>query len=61
MSKATWRLIAKWVSLLQSGCIRQDAAWRMKCKIKTAIKVDKQKLTTKVGNLIIMELAKGDV
>ncbi len=63
MSKETWRLIAKWASLLrlQSGCIRQDAARRMKRKIGAAIKADKQKLTAKVGNLIIMELAKEDV
>jgi hypothetical protein len=61
MSKGTWRLIAKWASLLQSGCIWQDAAWRMKRKIGAAIKADKQKLTTKVGNSIVAELAKGDV
>jgi hypothetical protein len=40
-SKATWRLIAKRVSLLQSGRIRQDAARRMKRKIEAAIKADK--------------------
>ncbi len=61
MSKATWRLIAKRASFLQSGRIRQDAGWRMKREIEAAIKADKQKLTAKVGNLIIAELAKGDV
>ncbi len=49
-SKATWRMIAKWASLLRSGRIRQDAARMMKRKIKAAIKVDKPKLTAKVGN-----------
>jgi hypothetical protein len=48
-------------SLLQSGCIRQDATRRMKLKIKAAIKADKQKLTANVGNSIVAELAKGDV
>jgi hypothetical protein len=61
MSEATWRLKAKRASLLQSGRIRQDAAWRMKRKIKAAIKADKQKLTAKVGDSIVAELAKGDV
>ncbi len=61
MSKATWPLVAKWVSLLRSGCIWQDTARRMKREIKAAIKADKQKLTAKVGNSIIPELAKGDV
>ncbi len=61
MSKATWRLIAKRASLLQSGHIRQDFARRMKRKIEATIKADKQKLTAKVGNLIVAELAKGDV
>ncbi len=61
MSKATWRLIAKQVSLLQSSQIRQDATQRMKRKIKAAIKVDKQMLTAKVGNSIVAELAKGDM
>ncbi len=56
MSEATWRLIAKWVSLLRRGRIRQDAARRMKCKINTTIKADKQKLTAKVGDSINMEL-----
>jgi hypothetical protein len=61
MSKATWRLIAKRASLLRSGRIRQDAARRMKREIKATIKVDKQKLTAKVGDLIVAELVKGDV
>jgi hypothetical protein len=61
MSKATWHLIAKRASLQQSGRISQDAAWKMKRKIKAAIKADKQKLTAKVGNSIVAELAKGDV
>ncbi len=60
-SKATWRLIAKWASLLRSSRIRQDSARRMKRKIEAAIKMDKQKLTTEAGNLIVAELAKGDV
>jgi hypothetical protein len=47
ISKTTWCLIAKWASLLRSGRIWQDAAQRMKSKIGAAIKVDKQKLTTK--------------
>jgi hypothetical protein len=33
----------------------------MKCKIEATIKADKQKLTAKVGNLIVVELAKGDL
>ncbi len=61
MSDTMWRLIAERASLLWSGRIRQDAAWRMKRKIETSIKADKQKLTAKVGNLIIAELAKGEV
>ncbi len=61
MNKATWRLIAKGASLLRSGHVRQDAARRMKHKIKATIKVDKPKLTAKVGDSIIAELAKGDV
>jgi hypothetical protein len=61
MSGVTWYLIAKQASLLQNGCIRQDASWRMKHQIEAAIKADKQKLTAKVGNLIVAELAKGDV
>jgi hypothetical protein len=61
MSKAKWCLIAKQASLLQSGCIRQDATRRMKREIEAAIKADEQKLTAKVGNLIVVELAKGDV
>jgi hypothetical protein len=61
ISKAMWRLIAKRVSLLQSGRIRQDAARRMKRKIEAAIKADKQKLTAEVGNSIVAEFSKGDV
>jgi hypothetical protein len=61
MSEATWRLIAKRASLLRSGCIRQDAARRMKREIKAAIKADKQKLTAEVGDSIIPELAKGNI
>ncbi len=61
VSEATWHLIAKQVSLLRSSKIRQDAARRMKRKIKAAIKADKQKLTAKVGDSIIAELAKGGV
>jgi hypothetical protein len=61
MSEATWHLIAKRASLLQSGRIGQDTTWRMKREIKATIKADKQKLTAKVGNLILAELAKGDV
>ena len=61
MSEATWCLIAKRVSLLQSGRIRQDATRRMKHEIKAAIKADKPQLTAQVGDLIITELAKGDV
>jgi hypothetical protein len=49
------------VSLLWSGRIRQDAAWRMKCEIKAPIKADKRKLTAKVGDSNVVELAKGDV
>ncbi len=41
IGKATWCLIAKRVSLLQSGRIRQDAVRRMKHKIDAAIKADK--------------------
>jgi hypothetical protein len=33
----------------------------MRYEIEAAIKADKQKLTAKVGNLIVTELAKGDV
>jgi hypothetical protein len=61
MTEGKWRLIAKRASLMQSGRIRQDAARRMRCEIKAAIKADKQKPTAKVGNLIVAELAKGDV
>jgi hypothetical protein len=61
MSKATWHLIAKRASLLQSSRIKQDATQRMKLKIDAAIKADKQKLTVEVGNSIVLELAKGDV
>jgi hypothetical protein len=61
MSDATWHLIAKRASVLQSGRIRQDTTWRMKHKIEASIKADKQKLTAKVGNLIFMELAKREV
>jgi hypothetical protein len=61
MSKGTWQLIAKRVSLLQSGRICKDAAWRMKRKIGTAIKADKRKLTANVGDLIVAELSKEDV
>jgi hypothetical protein len=61
MSEATWHLIAKQASLLQSGRIWQGAAWRMRCKTKAAIKADKRKLTAKVGNSIVAELAKGDI
>jgi hypothetical protein len=59
MSKATLCLISKQASLLRSSRIWQDAERRMKHEIKATIKADKQKLTTKVGNSIIMELAKG--
>ncbi len=61
MSEAMWRLIAKQAYLLQSGCIWQDATWRMKREIGATIKAVKQKLTAKVGNLIVPELAKGDI
>ncbi len=61
MSKVTWHLIAKQASLLQSSHIRKDVMRRMKHKIEAAIKAYKQNLTTKVGNLIIAELAKGGV
>jgi hypothetical protein len=61
MTEGTWRLIAKRASLMRSGCIRQDAARRMSHEIEATIKADKQKLTAKVGNLIVAELAKGDV
>jgi hypothetical protein len=46
---------------MQSGRIWQDAARRMRREIKAAIKVDKQKLTAKVGDSIVAELAKGNV
>jgi hypothetical protein len=61
MTEGTWRLIAKRGSLMQSGCIPQDAAQRMRHEIKAAIKADKRKLTAKVGNWIVAELAKGEV
>jgi hypothetical protein len=61
MTEGTWRLIAKRASLMQSSCIWQDAARRMRCEIKVAIKAGKQKLTAEVGDLIIAELVKGDV
>ncbi len=61
ISQGTWGLIAKWASLLRSCHIWQDARRRMKCKIGTAIKADKHKLTTNVGDSIVAELAKGDV
>ncbi len=61
MSKETWRLIAKRVSLLRSSHIRQDTTRRMKREIKAAIKADKRKLTAKVGNLTVAELAKGGI
>jgi hypothetical protein len=61
MTKRTWCLIAKRASLMQSGRIWQDAARRIRCEIEAAIKADKQKLTAKVGNLIVAELAKGGV
>ncbi len=46
---------------MRSGRIWQDASRRMRREIKAAIKGDKQKLTAKVGNSIVAELAKGDV
>ncbi len=49
MIKAAWRLVAKQASLLQSSCIWQDAAWRMKCKIGATIRADKQKGTTNLA------------
>jgi hypothetical protein len=61
ISEGTWQLFAKRAFLLWSGCIWQDAAWRMKRDIGAAIKVDKRKLTANIGNSIIMELAKGDI
>jgi hypothetical protein len=46
---------------MQSGHIWQDAARRMRREIKAAIKADTQKLTAKVGDSIVVDLAKGDV
>jgi hypothetical protein len=59
ISKGTCQLIAKRASLLQSGCIWQDAAWRMKRKIGTAIKADKCKLTANVGDSPLPNLPRG--
>ncbi len=38
----------------ESSYIRQDAARRMKREIEVTIKADKQKLTAKIGNSIVM-------
>ena len=61
MGAATWKLIAKLASLLQSGRCNQAAARRMKREINGAIKVDKQRLTAEVGDQIVAELNEGRV
>ncbi len=61
MSKAMWHLIAKRASLMRSGRIWQDTARRMKREIEAAIKAGKRKLTAKVGDSIVSEVAKGDI
>ena len=61
MSEATWHLIAKRASLMRSGRIWQDTARRMKREIEAAIKAGKRKLTAKVGDSIVSEVAKGDI
>jgi hypothetical protein len=61
ISEGTWRLIAKRASFLQSCRIRQDAGRRMKRKTGAALKADKHKLTANAGDLIVVELAKGDI
>ena len=61
ISERNWKLIAKRASLLRSGKLRQAAAWRMKCKIQAAIKADKSRLTTDMGESIMSELSKGNV
>jgi hypothetical protein len=61
VSKGTWTLIAKRVSLLQSGRCDQAAARRMKRKIHQALKADKQRLTADVGKKIVAELGSVNV
>ena len=61
ISKGTWKLITKRVSLLCSRKIRQAAVLWMKHKVQAALKANKSRLTTKVGNSIVSELSKGNI
>ena len=58
---AIWKLIAKLASLLQSGRCNQAVARRMKHKVNSAKKADKQRLTAEVGKQIAAELGSGKV
>jgi hypothetical protein len=59
--KGTWKLIRKCTSLMRSGKIRQDAAWRMQREVKAVLKADKSWLTAEVGERIVSELREGKV
>ena len=61
IGEATWALIAKRASLLQSGRCNQAAARRMKQEIHTALKEDNQRLTADFGEKILAELGAGKV
>ena len=54
ISMTTWSLIAKRMSLKQSGQLNQAAARRMKGKVNGALKADKQQLTADVGENIVV-------
>ena len=61
ISEGTWNLIAKRASLMCSGKIRQAAAWWMQREVKAALKADKSRLTSNVGESIVLVLCKGKV
>ena len=61
VSKGTWKLITKRVSLLQSGRCNQAAARRMKREIHGVLKADKRQLTADGGERIVSELGAGNI
>jgi len=60
ISEGTWKLITKRASLLRSGKLRQADVRRMKREVKAALKADKTRLTTEVGENIVLELSSGN-
>jgi hypothetical protein len=61
MHDKTWLLIRQRTSLRRAGWLRQLEGRRMQLAIHAALKRDRAACTAQVGDLIIAELAKGNV